>query len=106
MAQTPERWDIFCRVVDNYGDAAVSWRLARSSAREHHKPTRLWLDDVAVLAKLRPELDAALPFQALEGVQVANLSALQVGDVADVVVETFGCDPPDAYVEAMAARAA
>jgi len=23
------RWDIFCRVIDNFGDAGVSWRLAR-----------------------------------------------------------------------------
>src|SRR5688572_33466824 len=22
-----DRWDIFCRVVDNYGDVGVSWRL-------------------------------------------------------------------------------
>jgi hypothetical protein len=22
-----QRWDVFCRVVDNYGDAAVCWRL-------------------------------------------------------------------------------
>ncbi|WP_187492385.1 elongation factor P maturation arginine rhamnosyltransferase EarP, partial [Pantoea agglomerans] len=22
-------WDIFCTVVDNYGDIGVTWRLAR-----------------------------------------------------------------------------
>ena len=27
------RWDIFCRVVDNFGDAGVCWRLARKLAR-------------------------------------------------------------------------
>ena len=26
--------DMFCRVIDNYGDAGVSWRLARMLARE------------------------------------------------------------------------
>jgi ATP-binding cassette subfamily F protein 3 len=25
----PARWDLFCKVVDNFGDAGVSWRLAR-----------------------------------------------------------------------------
>src|SRR4029079_14265769 len=53
----PERWDIFCRVVDNYGDVGVSWRLARQVAREHAKRARLWLHHLPVLAPLRPEID-------------------------------------------------
>ena len=28
----------------------------------------------------------------------------EVVEIADVVVETFGCDPPEAYVNAMATR--
>ncbi|MEP7260562.1 MAG: elongation factor P maturation arginine rhamnosyltransferase EarP [Usitatibacter sp.] len=100
-----ERWDVFCRVVDNFGDVAVSWRLARQLAREHHRPVRLWLDDLTVLAKLRPEIDPAKDLQALEGVEIARLREdFEVADIADVVVETFGCDPPEAYVQAMARR--
>ena len=33
----PETWDIFCNVVDNYGDIGVSWRLARQLANEDRK---------------------------------------------------------------------
>ncbi|NBX99883.1 MAG: DUF2331 family protein, partial [Burkholderiaceae bacterium] len=29
------RWDIFCQIVDNFGDAGVCWRLARSLAIRH-----------------------------------------------------------------------
>jgi uncharacterized repeat protein (TIGR03837 family) len=105
--QQGERWDVFCRVVDNFGDVGVSWRLARQLAREHGKAVRLWLDDLTVLAKLRPELDARLERQQVGGVEVARLEEPCTGDdVADVVVETFGCDPPEGYVHAMAARAA
>jgi len=94
MPTNPERWDIFCRVVDNFGDVAVSWRLARQVAREHGKDVRLWLDDLTVLAKLR-----------LDGVQVARIrQPFELDGVGDVVVETFGCDPPESYVLAMAAR--
>src|SRR5437868_2089771 len=101
-----ERWDIFCRVVDNYGDVGVSWRLARQVAREHGKNVRLWLDDLTVLAKLRPEIDVAREMQELDRVHVARMrDSFQPADVADVVVETFGCDPPESYVQAMAARA-
>ena len=99
-------WDIFCRVVDNYGDVGVSWRLARLVAREHGKRVRLWLDDLTVLAKLRPEIDPASDLQRLEQVEVARIrDPFEDFQVADVVVETFGCDPPQSYVHAMAARA-
>ena len=27
------RWDIFCTVVDNYGDIGTCWRLARQLVR-------------------------------------------------------------------------
>jgi uncharacterized repeat protein (TIGR03837 family) len=101
-----ERWDIFCRVVDNYGDVGVSWRLSRQIAREHGKRVRLWLDDLTVMAKLRPEIDPSRDLQQLEQVEIARIREPFDAEVADVVVETFGCDPPEAYVQAMAARAA
>lgn len=102
------RWDVFCRVVDNFGDAGVSWRLARGLALEHGKRVRLWLDDPATLARLRPEVDPASSSQAVDGVEIRKWSAglpdVAVDGIADVVVETFGCDTPGPYVEAMAAR--
>jgi uncharacterized repeat protein (TIGR03837 family) len=93
-----ERWDIFCRVVDHYGDVGVSWRLARQVAREHGKRVRLLLDDMRVLSKLRPEIDPRFDTQKLEGVEVSRIGSDGAAQVADVVVETFGCDPPDDYV--------
>src|SRR5258708_34380200 len=107
MGRAPEQGDIFCRLVDNYGDVGVSWRLARMVAREHGKRVRLWLDDLTVLAKLRPEIDSSRDRQQLSGVEVARLAEPFTPDsVADVVVETFGCDQPAAYVAAMAQRGA
>ncbi len=100
-----ERWDVFCRVVDNFGDVGVSWRLARQLARVPGKLVRLWLDDLTVLSMLRPDVDPAYDLQRVEGVEVARLrEPFDVGEVADVVVETFGCDPPPEYVSAMAER--
>ena len=105
MEKPAERWDVFCRVVDNLGDVGFSWRLARQIAREHHKRVRFWLDDLTVLAKLRPEIDPSYDHQQLDQVEVARLrEPFEVDEVADVVVETFGCDPPESYVRAMAER--
>lgn len=103
MDDTAERWDVFCRVVDNYGDVGVSLRLARQLVREHGKRVRLWLDDFTVLAKLRPGVDPAYDSAKVDGVDVQRMrEPFDVDEVADVVVETFGCDPPGAYVLAMA----
>ncbi len=49
------RCDIFCAVVDNYGDAAVCWRLANQLATEHNWRVRLWIDDLAPLRQLAPD---------------------------------------------------
>ncbi|TCJ16194.1 DUF2331 family protein [Parasulfuritortus cantonensis] len=40
-------WDLFCAVVDNYGDIGITWRLARQLASEHRLRVRLWVDDLA-----------------------------------------------------------
>ncbi len=46
----PQSCDIFCNVVDNYGDIGVCWRLARSLAHEQAAEVRLWVDDPAATA--------------------------------------------------------
>ncbi|MGQ0578723.1 MAG: elongation factor P maturation arginine rhamnosyltransferase EarP [Betaproteobacteria bacterium] len=100
------RWDIFCNVIDNLGDIGVSWRLARQLAAEHGAPVRLWVDDLATFAQLAPALDPAADVQWLGGIEVRRWSLpFEAVEPADVVVETFGCELPASFVEAMAARA-
>jgi hypothetical protein len=48
----PLAWDIFCWVVDNYGDAGICWRLARQLAREQRAPVRLWVSQLEILHAL------------------------------------------------------
>ncbi|MDR3393348.1 MAG: elongation factor P maturation arginine rhamnosyltransferase EarP [Sulfuriferula sp.] len=99
-----QRWDIFCTVVDNYGDAAVTWRLARQLTAEHSMAIRLWIDDLRPLAALYPGTDLAADRQILCGVEVRRWPAdFPAVDIADVVIEAFACDIPDSYIAAMAA---
>ncbi len=100
------RWDLFCNVVDNFGDIGVSWRLARQLAAEHGASVRLWVDDLVVFRRLAPTLDAGADVQLLGGIEVRRwFTPFPAVEPADVVVETFGCELPASYVEAMAARA-
>lgn len=99
-------WDIFCSVVDNFGDVGVTWRLARQLVAEHDFAVRLWVDDLSAFVRLCPGADAEAVQQWQEGVSVCRWSAQwQMTDSADVVIEAFGCRLPPLYVEAMLQRA-
>ena len=101
-----ESCDIFCNVVDNYGDIGVCWRLARQLANEHDLAVRLWVDDLGSFAKLCPEADAALEKQKCCGVEVYLWRKEFPGvQPAELVIEAFACALPPSYVAAMAAQA-
>ena len=94
--------DIFCRVVDNYGDIGVCWRLARQLANEFDVSVRLWVDDLKRLAMLCPEVDAASTIQRCRGVEVRLWDEAFPGvQPANLVVETFSCMLPEPYLAAM-----
>ncbi|WP_306603446.1 elongation factor P maturation arginine rhamnosyltransferase EarP [Azonexus sp.] len=99
-------WDIFCRVIDNYGDIGVCWRLARQLASEHGKKMRLWVDDLASLSPICPETDVLLAQQQVQGVEIRRwTNDFAVDRVAEVIIEAFACELPPAYVAAMAQAA-
>jgi len=101
----PRSWDIYCRVVDNYGDVGVCLRLARQLARRPGAAVRLWVDDLASLRLLAPEADAGLATQNVAGIEVHRWTSPLPGVTpADVCIEAFGCGLPEPYVAAMAQR--
>lgn len=87
-------WDVFCRVVDNWGDIGVCWRLAADLAGRGEQ-VRLWMDDPAALSWMAPKGAA--------GVELIHWQdpapQLQPGQV---VIETFGCDAPASFLASMA----
>jgi uncharacterized repeat protein (TIGR03837 family) len=96
------RYDIFVKVVDNFGDAGVCWRLARQLVREHAASVTLWIDAPASLARIAPGFDASRDEQTVDGVRVRALfGAPEPLELPDVVIEGFGCGLPDHYVEGM-----
>ena len=105
---TIRSWDIFCTVIDNFGDIGVCWRLARQLAQEHGHTVRLWVDDLGSFARLAPEIDPAATRQRLAGVDVHrwHTEADQPFDAPaphDVVIEAFACHLPESFLAAMAA---
>lgn len=98
-------WDIFCSVVDNYGDIGVTWRLARQLVAEHGQSVRLWVDDLQAFTRLCPQADAAAASQWHAGVEVCAWPRTWLPvPPADVVIEAFACELPQAYRLMMAQR--
>jgi uncharacterized repeat protein (TIGR03837 family) len=98
-------WDIFCTVIDNFGDIGISWRLARSLAHEHGMQVRLWVDDLAAFQRIRPEIRPECDMQQCDGVMVCAWRTPFLPVVpAEGVIEAFGCALPDEYVAAMATQ--
>ncbi|MES2889488.1 MAG: elongation factor P maturation arginine rhamnosyltransferase EarP [Pseudomonadota bacterium] len=86
-------WDLFCRVIDNWGDVGVCARLA-ADLRARGEQVRLWVDDPRALAWMAPQAGGAACWDAHTPWPVPG----------DVVIEAFGCELPDAFVERMAAQ--
>lgn len=132
-SRPPKTAEIWCRVIDNFGDAGVTWRLARR-LRDLGLAVRLVVDRPDVLAKLVPELDSDQAESVVRGIAVARwddraacaaevLKELESrsGDASkeegklcapegafarsasDLTIEAFGCRLPEA-VEALLAR--
>ncbi|PMQ11633.1 elongation factor P maturation arginine rhamnosyltransferase EarP [Janthinobacterium sp. AD80] len=97
---------IFCKVVDNYGDIGICWRLARQLQSEHGVAVTLWVDDLASFQRICPEIDVAVESQQAAGVTVRHWrgqdGAFAPTDIADIVIEFFACDIPPGYIAAMA----
>ena len=94
------RIDIFCRVVDNFGDAGVTWRLARQLASEHGARVVLRIDVPQAIAPPGERADEATDGRV--AVRALREDEIPRG-LPDLVVEGFGCGLPAPYVAAMAA---
>lgn len=100
--------DIFCKVIDNFGDAGIAWRLARSLSLEYGWSVRLIIDLPSTLAQMVPEVDPSRRSQTASGIQVVLWDETFDGaphTAADVVIEAFSCFLPERYEAAIAARA-
>ena len=96
------RWDIFCKVVDNFGDIGVCWRLAKQLACEHGLPVNLMIDDLALAQKIIPALHLSKKNQIIQGVKISHWQTETVfTTAADVVIEAFACELPTRYLALM-----
>ena len=98
-------WDVFCRVVDNLGDAGVCWRLARHLVA-HGQKVRLWIDEPTpltwmALGALQGRVEGITVLPWTDPLDAALLAKLPP---ADVWVEAFGCEVAPEFIAARASH--
>jgi uncharacterized repeat protein (TIGR03837 family) len=94
ISKFAQRWAIFCRVIDNFGDAGVCWRLARQLATEFSIQIDLVIDRPNMLAAF--ESDHTWITNKIK-IWEWHSSQDQFPSLADVTIAAFGCQLPPAY---------
>lgn len=97
----PRQWDIFCKVIDNFGDIGVCWRLATGLA-SHAQSVRLWVDDARALRWMAPGAWPGVEVLAWPAQLLASDLAKLGSQPSGVVVEAFGCDAAPEFIAACA----
>lgn len=102
MSEQRYDWDIFCTVVDNYGDIGVTLRLARQLTTEYQQKVRLWVDDLASCARICPGVDVHRVQQQYAGITLCLWQAKPQGGAEPVipaynVIEAFACELPEYF---------
>ena len=69
---SPTSLAIFCKVVDNYGDIGICWRLSRQLQREHGVAVTLWVDNLESFQRICPAVAPDADAQVVEGVTVRH----------------------------------
>jgi uncharacterized repeat protein (TIGR03837 family) len=104
--------DIFCHVVDNFGDIGFVYRFAKEFSRRHPScRIRVFCDDLTPLFLMAPGADEHKPVQQFEGIAYiasGRLDAALVSQLgpADAVIEAFGCEIPPLYQRELLPRSA
>jgi len=86
-------WDIFCQIVDNYGDAGVCWRLARSLSSLHGQQVRIFCDDLPTLNLLASGVDP----QVKDKIELLSWEASfnncrHIVKAPTIIIEAFCCE--------------
>ena len=83
--------DIFCEVIDNYGDVGVAYRLAREFKRIYpHKRLRFFINKTEEINLIKKSNDIEI---------IAYKDISKIKNSADLILETFACEIPKEYID-------
>ena len=95
--------DIFCEIIDNYGDIGVVYRTAKELQKIFPKSKiRAFLNKLDEFKKINSQV-LDLPSQNIDGIEYITFDYLRDNAnellTAQVIIEAFGCQIPEEYME-------
>ncbi|MGL5049304.1 MAG: elongation factor P maturation arginine rhamnosyltransferase EarP [Fusobacteriaceae bacterium] len=98
--------DIFCEVIDNFGDIGVVYRLAKELKKKYREKVkiRVILDKTYELSELNKDIKK-LETQILDDIEYSTynyiMNELKEGRLmpSQVIIEAFGCKIPNQYMK-------
>ena len=99
----PKSIDIFYKIIDNYGDIGVVYRLAKELKRVYQDAKiRVILNKLEELVKVNPKTKE-LDYQEVNGIVYIKEDFLKKNlkkyGVSDIIIEAFGCDIFKSYTD-------
>jgi uncharacterized repeat protein (TIGR03837 family) len=97
--------DIFCRVIDNFGDVGIAYRFAKELKLAHSScAIRLFVSDLGPLKSILPVIDPLQTVQEHDSIVYVNSTKLNTALIAelgtaDVLIEAMGCEIPEAVIQ-------
>lgn len=96
--------DIFCEIIDNYGDIGVVYRIAKEFYKKYNNKIeiRVFLNRIDEFLKINSRAKN-IEFQNIDGISYITYKYLNENikkfETADVIIEAFGCNIPEVYME-------
>jgi len=97
--------DIFCHLIDNFGDVGVAYRFAKEfKAARPECRVRAFFDNLHALREIANEIDPDEVIQEHDSIVYLKSWALNKAQAdslgaADVMVEMFACEIPEPFME-------
>ena len=95
--------DLFCEVIDNFGDIGVVYRVAKELKKRYSDKVeiRVIFNRIEEFLKINP-LAKNLESQEIDGIFYCTYEYLKKNictfSTANVIIEAFGCSIPDEYM--------
>jgi uncharacterized repeat protein (TIGR03837 family) len=93
--------DIFCSVIDNFGDIGVVYRFATALQRHYQQAQiRVYVDDLMTFSKINHYVNPSAAVQSIAGITYIDTNSVTPETYsnevpAKLLIEAFGCLIPD-----------
>lgn len=95
--------DIFCDIIDNYGDIGFVYRLAKEITKQDKSLfIRVFLNNLESFQVINSKINILKKIQVIDGIEYINMNHLSSEDYiniipSEVAIEAFACELPEDY---------